>query len=139
PKIKVQPPPRPVVRHVTHTPPPTPMPPAKVTPTTPVQAPVGPPVPDHLAGSTPLNHVELHYPDEAQDEGREGHVTLVCDVEPTGTTDNCTVTSVKGGQDFAAAALQYVRKSRYQPATANGVPVKEFHHTYTITFSLSDN
>ena len=66
-------------------------------------------------------------------------MTVVCDVEASGETSNCKVKSVQGGQDFARAALEYVRKARYAPATSNGVPVKELQHTYTISFSLNDN
>lgn len=141
PKIKVPQPPKPVVRHVTHTKPLKPVVPSPHVAATPAptsSAPPGPAVPDHVAGSRPVNHVALEYPDEAQDEGREGRVSVVCDVEPTGETSNCKATSVTGGQDFARAALDYVRKARYVPATANGVPVKEFHHTYTISFSLNE-
>ncbi|WP_264801896.1 energy transducer TonB, partial [Acetobacter nitrogenifigens] len=137
PKIQVQPPPQQVIQHVTHTPPPKPMPPAVAAPPTP--GPVGPPVPDHLAGSRPINHVQLTYPEQAEEEGREGKVTVVCDVEPSGETSNCSVTSVQGGQVFAQAALDYVRRARYAPATQNGVPIKEFHHAYTITFSLNND
>lgn len=139
PKIQVQAPPPPI-KHVTHTKPPKPMPPAKVTPPSSSDAPVSnaPPVPDHMAGSSPLNHVVPEYPEEMSDAGREGVVTVACDVETTGATSNCQVMSVKGGQPFADAALRAVRQSRYAPAVKNGVPVKEFHHLYTITFSLND-
>lgn len=139
PRIKVPTPPKPVIRHVTHTKPPVSVPPAAHATVAPTPAaPPGPAVPDHVAGSRPINHVALEYPGEAQDEGREGHVSVICDVETTGETSNCKIASVTGGQDFARAALDYVRKARYVPATANGIPVKEFHHTYTISFSLND-
>ena len=123
---------------VTHTKPPKAMPPARATP--PSDAPVSnaPPVPDHMAGTSPLNHVVPEYPEEMSEEGREGVVSVACDVEPSGVTSNCQVVSVKGGQAFADAALKAVRRSRYAPAVKNGVPVKEFHHLYTITFSLND-
>ncbi|GBQ29856.1 TonB periplasmic protein [Gluconacetobacter sacchari DSM 12717] len=102
-------------------------------------APIGPPVPDHLAGARPVNNVKLDYPEEMLEENREGRVTVVCDVEQDGTTSNCAVTSVQGGQAFSQAALDYVRRARYQPAVKNGVPIKEFHHPYTITFRLSND
>ncbi|MBV1833347.1 energy transducer TonB [Novacetimonas pomaceti] len=139
PKIQVQAPPPPI-KHVTHEKPPKPMPPAKVTPPPSSNTPVSdaPPVADHMAGSSPLNHVVPEYPEEMSDAGREGVVTVACDVETTGATSNCQVMSVKGGQAFADSALRAVRQSRYAPAVKNGVPVKEFHHLYTITFSLND-
>ncbi|GBQ91529.1 TonB periplasmic protein [Gluconacetobacter johannae DSM 13595] len=123
---------------MTHTPPPKAMPPAVPTPPAP-NAPVGPPVPDHLAGARPVNNIKLEYPEDMLEENREGRVTVVCDVEATGETNNCAVTSVQGGQAFAQAALDYVRRARYQPAVKNGVPIKEFHHPYTITFRLSND
>nr|WP_239019468.1 energy transducer TonB [Novacetimonas pomaceti] len=133
-------PPPPPIKHVTHEKPPKPMPPAKVTPPPSSNTPVSdaPPVADHMAGSSPLNHVVPEYPEEMSDAGREGVVTVACDVETTGATSNCQVMSVKGGQAFADSALRAVRQSRYAPAVKNGVPVKEFHHLYTITFSLND-
>jgi len=138
PKIQIQPPPQQhVIQQVTHEKPPAPVPPSPPSP--PVAAPVGPPVPDHLAGARPVNNVKLDYPEEMLEENREGRVTVVCDVEPSGETSNCSVTSVQGGQAFAGAALDYVRRARYQPAVKNGAPIKEFHHPYTITFKLSDD
>lgn len=135
--IKEPPPPPPPMR-VTHTKPPKAMPPVKAMP--PSDAPVSnaPPVPDHSAGTSPLNHVVPEYPEEMSEEGREGVVSVACDVEPSGETSNCQVVNVKGGEPFAEAALKAVRRSRYAPAVKNGVPVKEYHHLYTITFSLND-
>ena len=136
PKIQVPTPPPPM--RVTHTKPPKAMPPVKAMP--PSDAPVSnaPPVPDHSAGTSPLNHVVPEYPEEMSEEGREGVVSVACDVEPSGETSNCQVVNVKGGEPFAEAALKAVRRSRYAPAVKNGVPVKEYHHLYTITFSLND-
>ncbi|CAM2817067.1 Protein TonB [Komagataeibacter xylinus] len=132
-----EPPKPPVEVHMIKEPPKA-MPPARATP--PADAPVSnaPPVPDHSAGTSPLNHVVPEYPEDMSEEGREGVVSVACDVEPTGVTSNCQVVSVKGGQAFADAALKAVRRSRYAPTVKNGVPVKEFHHLYTITFSLND-
>ena len=86
----------------------------------------------------PLNNVQPVYPPEMEEDNIEGRVTLVCDVETTGMTSNCTVRSVTGGQAFAASALDYVRRARYHPALRNGVPVKELHKVYVIRFRLDN-
>ncbi|AOW50525.1 energy transducer TonB [Acetobacter ascendens] len=144
PKIKVPPPPKPPIKHVAKTPPKHPAPPqtktAKAPPAATEPAASAPPsdAPDTTAGTAPLNHVQPVYPPEMEEENIEGRVTVACDVEPTGMTSNCQVQSVSGGQAFAKAALDYVHKARYRPATRNGAPVKELHKVYVIRFRLDD-
>ncbi|MFT8657646.1 MAG: energy transducer TonB, partial [Acetobacter papayae] len=138
PKIAVPPPPKPPIRRVTHAPPKTPPAPQQMTaeaPPVPVNVPS---VPDTAAGSVPLNNVQPVYPPEMEEDNIEGRVTLVCDVETTGMTSNCTVRSVTGGQAFAASALDYVHRARYHPALRNGAPVKELHKVYVIRFRLDN-
>lgn len=94
--------------------------------------------PDRSAGSRPLNGVKLVYPEDMEAAGKEGRVILSCDVEPDGHTSNCHVVSSSGGSSFREEALHYVNSARYQPATRNGVPVKETGHRYTISFKLGD-
>ena len=74
-----------------------------------------------------------------QDAQREGRVVVVCDVEPTGTTSGCAVQSVQGGAAFGEAALRWVQQARYRPAVHNGVPVREAHHAFNITFKLNND
>ncbi|MFT9387134.1 energy transducer TonB, partial [Acetobacter sp.] len=134
PRIQMPPPPNPPMRHVSHEVPKEPTPPA--TRTNP--APPGPEVPDTSAGSVPMNNVQPVYPPEMEDDNVEGRVTLVCDVETTGKTSNCSVQSVSGGQAFARSALDYVHRAQYQPAVRNGQPVKELHKVYVIRFRLDN-
>jgi protein TonB len=70
------------------------------------------------------------------DQGREGHVDVTCDVDVDGSTSNCSVTNVTGGQAFADSALEYVKSARYKPRILNGVAVREPHHTFSIGFTL---
>ena len=138
PKIVVPPPPKPPIRHVTRTPPKAPPAPQRQTAEAPPAPVPAPNVPDTAAGSVPLNNVQPVYPPEMEEENIEGRVTLVCDVETTGMTSNCTVRSVSGGQAFAASALDYVRRARYRPARRNGATVKDLHKLDVIRFRLDN-
>ncbi|MFT8625996.1 MAG: energy transducer TonB, partial [Acetobacter orientalis] len=143
PKIQLPPPPNPPIKHVSRTPPKHPSPPQTTTsPAPPVTeaASTAPPSdsPDTTAGTSPLNNARPVYPPDMEEENIEGRVTIACDVETTGMTSNCSVQSVQGGQSFAQAALDYVHKARYRPASKNGVPVKELHKVYVIRFRLDD-
>lgn len=108
-----------------------------VTTTPPPPAP--PPAPaqqDHEVSARPLSAPPLVYPPRMLAEQREGLVTIECTVQPDGTTAGCEVASVKGGYAFADAALDYVKAARYSPRVLNGVPIKEEHHRFNITFAL---
>ncbi|WP_218062253.1 energy transducer TonB, partial [Endobacter medicaginis] len=98
-------------------------------------APPGPAVPDHDVGERPLNGGQPEYPEEMQDQGREGSVNVTCDVDTTGKTSNCQVTSTQGGSAFARSAMDFVSTRRYTPRVHNGVPV-ESRHTFHITYRL---
>lgn len=142
PKISVPPPPHPIQR-VTHVKPPHPQPP---TPTpspepSPTPAPPGPPVPavpDHTAGASPINGAKPEYPEEAQEENREGKVTASCDILPTGRTANCTIVSSSGGHEFVESAMDFLGRARYQPAVVNGQAVTEHHHILHVDFTMGD-
>ncbi|NVN05416.1 TonB family protein [Asaia spathodeae] len=140
PKIQIQPPPQKrVIKQVTHEKPPAPMPPATVSaPPTP-SAPVGPPVPDHSAGAVPINGAKPVFPEEMLEENREGSVTVACDIDTTGKPSNCQVLNSSGGHAFVEAAMEFLRKARYQPAVTNGQAVVEHHHTLHINFALGDD
>ncbi|GAB6855507.1 energy transducer TonB [Asaia astilbis] len=140
PKIQIQPPPQKhVIKQVTHEKPPAPMPPATVSaPPTP-SAPVGPPVPDHSAGASPINGARPVFPEEMLEENREGSVTVACDIGTDGRTSNCEVSNSTGGHAFVEAAMEFLRKARYQPAVTNGQAVVEHHHTLHINFALGDD
>jgi protein TonB len=144
PKLAAPPPPYipPPEIQIAQPPPPTPVatvatvaPPAPQAP--PVQrAPPAPAVPDSEVSARPISGGTPKYPPRMLDQGREGHVDVTCDVDTDGSTSNCTVTSVTGGQAFADAALEFVKTARYKPRILNGVPVKEPHHKFSIGFTL---
>ncbi|GBR46525.1 energy transducer TonB [Neokomagataea thailandica] len=141
PKISVPPPPK-AVQRVTQTKPPHPVPPSPTptpvpTPAPPTPNPV-PAVPDHSAGARPINGAKPEYPEEAQEENREGKVTASCDILPTGYTANCQIVSSSGGHEFVESALEFLRKAKYQPAVVNGAPVMEHHHILHVDFNLGD-
>ncbi len=129
-----QPPPPHAIQTVTHAPPPTPNP-APFTAAKPL--PPGPP--DHSAGVRALNNVKPEFPPDMEEAGRAGTVTMSCDISAEGTTSNCAVVSVQGGQSFARSALDYVHRARFAPAVRNGTPVPEAHHVWNITYALADS
>ncbi|QDH14961.1 energy transducer TonB [Oecophyllibacter saccharovorans] len=96
---------------------------------------------DHAAGAVPINNVRPEYPQDAQEENREGAVTASCDILATGKPAHCRILSVKGGRDFAESAMQFLEHSavRYQPAVVNGQPVVEHNHVLHLDFTLSDD
>ncbi|QDH13335.1 energy transducer TonB [Formicincola oecophyllae] len=95
---------------------------------------------DHSAGAVPINNVRPDYPDEAQEENREGTVTASCDISATGKPMHCRILSVKGGRDFADSAMEFLEHSgvRYQPAISNGQPVVEHNHVLHLDYTLDD-
>ncbi|MFT8952629.1 MAG: energy transducer TonB, partial [Gluconobacter sp.] len=141
PKISVPPPPK-AIQRVTHAKPPHPVPPSPTPAPEPVPAPPqGPPapaVPDHTAGASPINGAKPEYPEEAQEENREGKVTASCDILPNGHTANCAIVSSTGGHEFVESALDFLRRARYQPAVVNGAPVTEHHHILHVDFTMGD-
>ncbi len=133
PDIQIQPPPQPqnnAITAVSHAPPPTtnyvPAPPK------PAQA-----VPDHDVSAVPITNDAPVYPQQMQDEGREGRATVACDVDTSGHTSNCAVVSVVGGEAFARSALAFARSHVYRPAVHNGVPVAS-RKAWTLQFKLND-
>ncbi len=88
----------------------------------------------------PINNVRPEYPEEAQEENREGSVTASCDILTNGKPANCKLLSVKGGHDFAESALDFLERSpvRYQPAVVGGQPVVEHNHVLHVDFTLGD-
>lgn len=93
---------------------------------------------DGSAGSTPLNGAKPVYPPDMQAENVEGRVTAMCDVLPNGTTRNCHIKGVSGGDSFANSAMTYLSKAVFQPAIRNGVPITEFQKVYVIRYRLDE-
>jgi protein TonB len=133
PEIQIQqpPPPQTAVAVVT-----TVRPPAPVAPPVARVAPATAPVPDSEVSAIPIAGPPLVYPARMEQTGREGRVEIACDVDTDGATSNCAVIAALGGDAFAEAAMAYVQRARYRPAVRNGVPVREQHHKFSITFRL---
>lgn len=68
----------------------------------------------------------------------EGWVDLQCDVDDMGSTSNCSMLAHEGAMAIVDLALDYVRGSRYSPATRNGVAVAEKGHRFHVVFKLAD-
>ncbi|MFL9594283.1 TonB family protein [Aeromonas schubertii] len=63
---------------------------------------------------TPLQRIEPIYPYRAQQAGIEGEVTLKFVVDPNGQVQDVTIVSAKPRGQFELAAMQALRKWRYQ-------------------------
>jgi protein TonB len=122
---------------------------APVTPTNAIQAvtsvvPVAPPAPpapkpavvDTAVSARAIDNSLPVYPKRMQDSGREGSVDVECTIDTDGSTSNCTLIEVKGGDAFGESAITWVKTHKYRPATHNGAPVKEEHHRFHIPFTL---
>ncbi len=83
----------------------------------------------------PLRNARLVYPPEAEKAGIQGRVTLDCAVDTEGATENCRV--VHGADpSLDAAALSFVRASRFQPVLRDGVPTRIEHYAFAINFAI---
>ena len=85
----------------------------------------------------PISRVEPEYSQEAWDEGIQGTVILVADIEPDGTISRIQVQqSIGYGLD--EKATECVRKWRFRPAVDGGRPVKGVVEA-RLNFSLPPN
>ena len=100
-------------------------------------APPAPPV-ETLAGAKRLAGPPLVYPARPKSMGLEGWVDVQCDVDDMGSTSNCSMIAHDGAMAFVDEALDFVKATRYSPATRNGVAVTEKGHRFHIAFTLSD-
>jgi len=126
-------PPSDTQRTVTTIPPTTQDPPTRT-------ASIEPPAPpaETRAGAKRLAGPPLVYPGRARSMGLEGWVDVQCDVDDMGSTSNCSMIAHDGINAFVEEALDFVRATRYSPATRNGVPVAEKEHRFHISFTLTD-
>ena len=82
------------------------------------------PTPVHESSlPSPIFRAEPEYTQEAWDEGIQGTVIVLAEVDPTGDTHDFKIQQSLGwGLD--EKAIECVRKWRFRPATRNGSPVK---------------
>lgn len=77
------------------------------------------------------------YPKDADNEHRNGQVTLIVGVNSNGMVTSVSVASSSGGSDFVRNAEVAARRWTFSPALKNGVPV-DTTHTITFTFRNGD-
>lgn len=85
-------------------------------------------------GGRPLNGISIEYPRAMIQAGKEGKVSLSCDIEETGVTSHCHITQSSGEESFDAESLQYVRQAHYKPKLNHGIAVKEYARQYLFQF-----
>jgi protein TonB len=73
--------------------------------------------------ATPLNEVNLVYPERALANGQSGVVTLRLKIDHLGVLRDAAVVDAQPADTFESAALKAVRELRFRPALRNGVPV----------------
>jgi len=116
-----------------HSAPPPPPPPPLPPPPDPPR-----PAPTRLADrATPevTSKVQPQYPQECQDEGVEGTVSLLVEVLDSGSVGKVKVARSSGDSRLDAAAVSAVRRWRYQPAVQGGIARTVTTHA-SITFAL---
>ncbi len=82
-----------------------------------------------------LVDVKPVYPQSMRDEGREGEVTIDAIIGRDGTVTAARVTSPQVHPDLGIAAVDAVRKWKFEPTLLNGVPI-DVVMTVSISFTL---
>jgi protein TonB len=96
-----------------------------------------PAVADTAVSARSIDNSVPEYPKRMKDTGREGSADVECTVDTDGSTSNCALIEVHGGDSFGDSAMSWLKNHKYHPATHNGTPVKEEHHRFHIGFSLN--
>jgi len=84
----------------------------------------------------PLVQVKPQYPMRAAERGIEGWVEVRFTVSRAGTVKDPEVTAANPRSVFDDAALQAIRKWKYQPKVVNGAPVERPGVTVRLEFTL---
>jgi TonB family protein len=74
-----------------------------------------------------------NYPIAAREEGREGQVELICDIQPSGKTFNIKIVTPSKYNDLNKAAMKQVQERKYTPSES-GIQGERI----IITFYLTD-
>ena len=85
----------------------------------------------------PLVRVNPQYPIRAAQRGIEGWVELEFTISRTGTVKDAQVTGYYPSGIFNSAALQAIRRWKYNPKMENGKPVERPGVTVRLVFQLS--
>ena len=73
-----------------------------------------------------------NYPIAAREEGREGRVELICDIDPSGKTFNIKIVTPSKYNDLNKAAMKTVQERKYAPSES-GVQGEEISIIFDIT------
>jgi protein TonB len=88
--------------------------------------------------AAPLVRVEPRYPVLAARRGIEGYVVVEFGITPAGTVTDATVLESQPANVFDRAALEAVRKWKYQPKIVGGTAVERSGVKVRLTFELVD-
>jgi protein TonB len=87
-------------------------------------------------GAVPLVRVDPEYPPRARQRGIEGYVDVEFTITAVGTVSEAHVIRSEPALIFDRAAINAVRKYRYNPMIRNGVPVERAGERIRIRFEL---
>ena len=97
-------------------------------------APAAPPAIADSAAPVPIIRPAPRYPPEALRRNVGGSVRVLATVAPDGSVERMELAEGSGNRDLDRAAMEAVRRWRFQPATRNGQPV-----TATVIVPLEFN
>ena len=86
--------------------------------------------------AVPLVRVDAEYPPRARQQGIEGWVELEFTITPVGTVDDVKVLAAQPPYIFDRAAVNAVRRYRYNPKIENGAAVARRGQTIRLRFEL---
>ncbi|WP_164503563.1 energy transducer TonB [Pleionea sediminis] len=91
-----------------------------------------------LSGSeaTPRLRIEPLYPREAQLKGLEGYVSLLFDIDESGAVTNIRVLESEPQRLFDKAAVNALRKWKYNAKKENGKTIKLTNQQVTLQFEM---
>jgi protein TonB len=81
------------------------------------------------------------FPEELQESGATGRVTVRCDIEADGHPTGCVLMDVSGGSAFGTSVMRWLQSGRalYKPAIRNGQAVRFPGKQLTIDFNLTND
>jgi periplasmic protein TonB len=99
-------------------------------------APPPPSVPDRDVSERPIDGGQVTYPTQMAFAHREGSVDVLCDIDVSGKTSNCSVAASSGGGAFVDTVMEFLATHRYSPRIEHGVPVAATGHRLHFEFKL---
>jgi protein TonB len=86
--------------------------------------------------AVPLVRIEPDYPMQARQRGQEGWVVLEFTISTAGTVKDVEVVASEPGSVFDRAAVQAVRKWKYNPKVVDGKPVERSGMKVRLDFEM---